>query len=102
MLIFFVVKKKFYKTGLLIGNLIWQRHAEKHKVIFYVLSAHVYENIHNEFDSRTAMQSIAYIFFKSVAYSYQGSLTCQLEFCNWLADSSRRDNVISIKLRQVY
>ena len=38
---------------------------------------------------------------KSVAYSSQGSHTSQLDFCNWLADAVRRDNVISITLRQV-
>ena len=38
---------------------------------------------------------------KSVAYSSQGSHTGQLDFCNWLADGKRRDNVISITLRQV-
>ena len=36
---------------------------------------------------------------KSVAYSSQGSHSAQLDFCNWLA--ARRDNVISITLRQV-
>ena len=36
---------------------------------------------------------------KSVAYSSQGrSHSGQLDFCNWLA--ARRDNVISITLRQ--
>ena len=39
---------------------------------------------------------------KSVAYSSQGSHIGQLDFCNWLADAARRDNVISITLRQVY
>ena len=32
--------------------------------------------------------------------SSQGSRTGQLDFCNWLADAVRRDNVISIMLRQ--
>ena len=36
---------------------------------------------------------------KSVAYSSQGSHTGQLDFRNWLA--VRRDNVISVTLRQV-
>ena len=61
---------------------------------------------------------------KSVAYSSQGSQTCQLDFCNWLMHKGikniinnknfnivifynsqivvQRDNVISIMLRQVY
>ena len=39
---------------------------------------------------------------KSVAYSSQGSHTGQLDFCNWLWQMPvRRDNVISITLRQV-
>ena len=35
---------------------------------------------------------------KSVVYGSQWSQTGQLDFCNWQA---RRDNVISITLRQV-
>ena len=38
---------------------------------------------------------------KSVAYSSQGSHIGQLDFCNWLADDSTQENVISITLRQV-
>ena len=36
-----------------------------------------------------------------VAYSFQGSQTGQLNICNWLADGSRLDNVISITLQQI-
>ena len=40
--------------------------------------------------------------FKYVTYSSQGSHIGQLDFCNWLEEMAvRRDNVISITLRQV-
>ena len=38
---------------------------------------------------------------KYVAYSSQGSHTGQLDFCKWLAEAVRRDNVINITLHQV-
>ena len=38
---------------------------------------------------------------KSVAYSSEGNHTGQLDFCDWQI-AVRRDNVISITLRQVY
>ena len=41
-----------------------------------------------------------HVFLYSVTYSSQGSHIGQLDFCNWLADGSTADNVISITLRR--
>ena len=47
------------------------------------------ENIINTNDEKKeTKENIEYIFFKSVAYSSQGSPTVQLYFFNWLEDCS--------------